>query len=128
MVILSQIQSNKKTCHECNKKVNIIFTCSRCGSQYCKDHKSQDSHNCEQRLPISQSLYSSIDTTSTVERIYTPNNTSKESILDTHQREKEVLSNNSSPKNRFLQKYAYPIFYLCIFTIILGIFSLMFFV
>lgn len=126
MVILSHIHSNKKTCHECNKEVNIIFTCSECGSQYCKDHKSLDSHNCEQHVNISKSQ-SSINTTLPLEGIYTPNNTAEEAILDTNQREKEVTSNIIKSKNRFLQKYAYPIFYLCIFTIILGIFSLMYF-
>jgi hypothetical protein len=126
MVIISQIQSHKITCSECNKEVNIIFTCSKCGSQYCKAHKNIDSHNCEKNEYISQSQSSSINTID-VEKIYAKNNTVEEANLDNYHHEKVVISNKMNPKNKFLQKYAYSIFYLCIFTIILGIFGLMFF-
>jgi hypothetical protein len=129
MVILSLKQSNKKMCHECKKEVKIIFTCSKCGSQFCKDHKNLDAHNCEQDTFASQLHSSSIDTTSNKDQIFTPNYTlAKEAIIATRQREKEVFPEKTSPKNSLLQKFAYPIFFLCIFTIILGIFSIMFFI
>lgn len=130
-VYSSMTQTPKIFCKVCSNELSISYVCQKCKGRFCQEHKSSESHNCistKKKTPINPYYFEQ-----NIEKLESDlkNTFYQELTMDTRKKINQVFNQldtfnldilkkreNVEPEQPFLQKYAYPIAFVCSFTII----------
>ena len=129
-VFLNSTQTLKLFCEECSNKLSISYVCQKCKCRFCKEHKSPEMHNCiSTKKSTSINSYHFEQNGEKVESDF--KNTVCQDLtietgkinqvinqIDTYNPDILKKRTNAETEQPFLQRYAYPIAFVCSFTII----------
>jgi hypothetical protein len=130
-VFSSMTQTPKVFCEACSNELSISYVCQKCKGRFCKEHKSPEIHNCistKKSTPINSYYFEQ-----NIEKLESDlkNTFYQELTMESRKKINQVFNQidtfnldtlkkkeNVELEQPLLQRYAYPIAFVCGFTII----------